>query len=42
VNESGTVTERRVTPSFGAVLIFALDEAIGGALGNQWSAPLCR
>jgi hypothetical protein len=38
-NENGTVTERRVTPSFGAVLIFALDEATSAALSAISGLP---
>jgi hypothetical protein len=39
VNENGTVTERRVTASFGAVLIFALDEATSAALSAISGLP---
>jgi hypothetical protein len=38
-NESGTVTERRVTPSFGEVLIFALNEATSAALSAISGLP---
>jgi hypothetical protein len=38
-NEHGTVTERRVTPSFGVVLIFALDEATSAALSAITGLP---
>ena len=39
MNENGTLTERRFTPFFGVVLIFALDEATSAALSAIVGLP---